>query len=95
VIRFCKQLQHLGDFFPSMWIEALHPIDGTFLRATYESAACMQDPYLLVAMPVPDCGRFWRIWRRRPVRDADDLGLCAGNACLARGRFVTDTAAPK
>jgi hypothetical protein len=31
-----------------------------------------EDPYLLVAMPIPDCGRFWRIWRRRPVRDADD-----------------------
>jgi hypothetical protein len=36
---------------------------------------------------VSDCRRFWRIWRRRPVGDADVLGLYAGDACLARGRF--------
>jgi hypothetical protein len=37
-------------------------------------------------MTVPDYGRFWRIWRRRPVGDADDLGLYAADDCLARGR---------
>jgi hypothetical protein len=57
-----------------------------------------QDPYLLVPMPVPDCGRFWRIWRHGPVArigDADDLGLYAADACLARGRFLTDMTARK
>jgi hypothetical protein len=51
--------------------------------------------YLLVSMPVPDCGRVWRIWRRRTVGNADDFGLYAGDACLARGRFVTNVAARK
>jgi hypothetical protein len=31
----------------------------------------------------------------QPGGDADDLGLYAGDACLARGRFVTDMAARK
>jgi hypothetical protein len=42
----------------------------------------------MVPMRVPDCGRFWRTWRRSRVGGADELGLYAADACLARGRSV-------